>query len=182
MQLGLAQLLAHDVQRLVQRAQHAAAALGVGLGGNIHGDHDVRAHLARGVHRHRADQAAIDIFAPLNQHRLEHRRHGGRGAHRLAGVATAEHHAVAVGQIGGHRAKRPRQFFNRQIAHLLIDIALQLFALHKAAVAQHQIADRRRVQRQRHVLQLDAAVAGGVQAAHHCAGAGAGDDVRADAV
>lgn len=118
-----------------------------GLAGNIHGHHEFGTELARRIHRHRADHAAIDEVVLTDGHRLEHAGNAAGRAHCLAGIAAHEHGAFAIFQTRGDRRERLAQFFDRFAAQLFVDVVLQFLALHQATGKQPHIADAGLVER-----------------------------------
>ena len=56
--------------------------------------------------RDRRREAAVDVLARADLHRLEHRRHRARRAHRGAGVAALEQDRLAAVEVGGDDAER----------------------------------------------------------------------------
>ena len=147
--------------------------LAAGLVGDVHGNHHVGAQLARSIHWHGADDAAINEMVLADHHRLEHPRHAARCAHRLARIAAREHGALAVLQPCGNGHERLGQLLQGLAAHLRVHVVLQLLALHQPARGQLEVADLGFVQRHGLFLQLKGIHAAGVQRTHHTAGAGA---------
>src|SRR3546814_982387 len=70
----------------------------------------------------------------------------------------------------------------RSVLDCLIDEILQRLAADQAFAEHRPVGDRRAIQRKRHLLQVEAAVAGRIQRAGDAAGAGADDQVRLEAL
>src|SRR5690606_40776079 len=121
-QFLLAQLAAHDRDRLVDDAQQVARGAAGGAVGDVDRDHHVRPQFARGVHRYRAGHAAVDVMLATDRHRLEHPGDAAGGAHRLPGVATYEHRALAGLQPGGDRGERNRHAVEWPVRDQLVDV------------------------------------------------------------
>jgi hypothetical protein len=147
--------LAHDGKGLQQHVEGTRGAGVARIDRDVHRDHEIGAEAARGTHRYRADQAAIDIVAAVDVHRLEYAGYGGRGAHRHAGVAAAEERRLAALQIGGDHGKAARKLFQRTVGNGAIDEVLQRFALENAAVRQRPVADLAFVDVQGNLLQFE---------------------------
>src|SRR3546814_2097841 len=73
---------------------------------------------------------------------------------------------------------RDVESFDRSVLDCLIDEILQRLAADQAFAEHRPVGDRRAIQRKRHLLQVEAAVAGRIQRAGDAAGAGADDQVR----
>ena len=104
---------------------------------HVDDDHALRAHRSRHVDRHVVADAAIHEHVALVAQRRERGRHRHAGANRHGQVARAEHHPLAVADVGGDGAER-----NRQVVEILRDAdgqqqaaqqQLQFLALHGAA-------------------------------------------------
>lgn len=115
----------HHRRQLLARAQ---------WGADVDDDGDIHAHLPRHVQRDVIGHAAVHQQPTVQLHRGEYRRDRHAGTDHLGQVALAEHHLLAGGDIGRHRAEGNRQ---------LVEIS------RVAAVGEHAF------QQQRQVLALD---------------------------
>ncbi len=120
------------------------------------------------------------VFA--DGHRFEHTRNAAGRPHRLTSVAAHEHGALAIFQSRGNRRERLAQFFDRLAAELLVDVVLQLLALHQPTGKQPHIADAGLVERDGLFLHFECVHTTGIQRTHDAAGTGARHHHRREAV
>ncbi len=100
----------HQGDRLVEHIHHRGQLLAVTQRrADIDDDGDVDAHFSCDIQRDVVGHAAVDQQAPVELDRGEHRRDRHAGADHLRQVTFAKHHFFAIGDVGGHRAKRDRQ-------------------------------------------------------------------------
>ena len=114
-----------------------AAAEQVGV--EIDRDDEPRAERARGRHRHRIDQRAVDQPAPADQHRRENSRQRVGGAHRVDQPAAGEPDFVAGAELGGDGGKADRQLFDRRVAELLFEPRREMAAADQAGAGQADV-------------------------------------------
>ena len=81
----------------------------------------------------RRREAAVDVFAGADPHRLEDRRHRARRTHRRAGVAALEQDAGAAVEVGGGDAQRDAHLLDRAVVGLVADELRQRLAADQAA-------------------------------------------------
>ena len=134
----------------------AASPVGVAFGHrrDVDRDHELRAHLARVMDRDRRREAAVDVLALADLHRLEHRRHRARRAHRRAGVAAPEQDAFAAVEVGRGDAERDPHLLDVAPVRLLADELRERLAADQAAARirpvgegglVHAVGDRRQL-------------------------------------
>ena len=89
---------------------------------------------------------------------------------------------LAAVQVGGDGGKRLVQLFQRPFVELLINVVLQCFALEQAASAQRPVGKDFFIELDGDFLDGVSIVAAGIECANDCAGAGADNEIRDDAL
>ena len=101
----------HQGDRLIEHVHHGSQLLAVAQRcADIDDDGDVDAHFPRDIQRDVVGHAAVHQQPAIKLDRGEHCGDGHARADHLRQVAFAKHHFFAIGDVGGHGAKRDRQF------------------------------------------------------------------------
>jgi hypothetical protein len=97
-----------DVHRLEGVLRHPVGLFLMRAIGDVDGDHEVGAEVARRRDRYGFHERAVhEPLAPAQDRQVEH-RHGARGADGVHRVPACEQAALAVGHVGGDGAEAPR--------------------------------------------------------------------------
>ena len=103
---------------------------------DVHGDHDVDAHVTDDVYRQVADQPAVDQQVTIEAHRRQHAGHGHARPNRKREVAALHDVHLARFDVGRDCAKRNRQVVEiRDTCYRQGQVAqyeIELLALHHA--------------------------------------------------
>ena len=171
--LGLAQPSPAD--------DHAAAE---NVGVEIDRDDEARAEHARGRHRHRIDQRAVNEPAAVERNRRENSGQRVGGPHRIDQPAARQPDFVAGADLGRDGGEADRQRLDRRVAEFLFQPRRELAAADQAAAGKRdvEIAEDAALGQAARPFLDDVEPAGGVAAADHGADRGADDDVGLDAV
>src|SRR5438552_2661919 len=179
--LCLRERMLHDDERVAQHRRGAAELLVlVRLPRDVDGDDEVGARFARDLHRHRAHEAAVDVFAPAYRGGLENHRHAARGAHRHAGVAAREGDEPAGGKLGGDRDERNFELLDQAPLQSSVDVGLKPIAFDETAVRKYEVDQLLALHGDRGLERLVVAYAAGVERCHQAARARADHEVGAD--
>jgi hypothetical protein len=108
----------------------------VGPVGDVERDHARGAELARGAHRHRLDEAAVDEVAAVDADRLVEGRHARGGGDREAARPAVEHDASAGLQVGGDRREPGGPPLDRPSARVALDERCDRVAAQQSAARQ----------------------------------------------
>ena len=109
---------------------HAAAE---NVGAEIDRDDETRAEHARGRHRHRIDQRAVNEPAAVERNRRENSGQRVGGAHRVDQPAARQPDFVAGADLGRDGGEADRQRLDRRVAELLFEPRRELAAADQAA-------------------------------------------------
>ncbi|CAM2150685.1 hypothetical protein PT2222_240068 [Paraburkholderia tropica] len=177
---GAARGARHRARHRVDRAAQIAAIENVVI--EIDGDHRVGAHRARGGHRHRIAEAAVDEPDAVVPDRREDARNRNRGAHRVDHATLAQPDLAARVEFGRDRRERHFQVVDRAAVELLREQVDDL------APAQ-QPARKAQIEQPHHGLPRELAdpvlepvqIAIGIDRAHQRADRGAADHIGPDA-
>ena len=154
------------------------------VAGEIGGDHDLGAEGARGRHRHRIDQRAVDQPAVADEHRLEDSGQRIGGAHRIDHRSMRQPDLVTGADFGRDGRELDRQILDQVRPDRSFELGGELGAADQAGAVEADVEiaeDVAGLQRARPFLQ-PVEMPGRIGAADHRADGGADHDIGHDAV